>query len=87
MEIDAIRVSDDSAVDSGNAGNMQIEFDSLLAEPLPPITRAIEVDDIDANLLSDIVSGPGIREGRNTINLFENDCYSCKQKSRRLQLR
>ncbi|GAC1041267.1 hypothetical protein thsrh120_12710 [Rhizobium sp. No.120] len=87
MEIDSVGVSDDAAIYGGNAGKMQIVFDRLFAQPFPAITRAIEIDDIDRNLLSDIISGSGIEEGRETINLFENDYYSCKQKSWRQQLR
>ncbi|WP_267555692.1 hypothetical protein [Rhizobium rhizogenes] len=41
----------------------------------------IKIDDIDAQLLSGIISSQWIGDRGGTINLFENDCYSCKQKS------
>ncbi|OCI91887.1 hypothetical protein A6U86_20445 [Rhizobium sp. AC27/96] len=47
----------------------------------------IKIDDIDAQLLSGIISSQWIGDRGGTINLFENDCYSCKQKSWRQQLR
>ena len=87
VEIDAIRVGDDAAVDSGYARNVEVVLHGLTAQMFPAITRAVEIDDIDRDLLSGIVSDLGVSERGDTTNLFENDGYSCKQKSRRRQLR
>ena len=61
---------------------MQIVFDGLVAQSLPALTRAIEIDDIDANLLRALGNNERIAGRRNTTNPFDNDCYSYKQKSR-----